>query len=103
MMQERIWPERQRALTTNEIVAIFDAGTTGKSLVPALSASLGTGGMRFSWLASAEGFGLVSRTNLAAGCWEVVTNLPFTNGLWKEVLVPVTSSAQRFFRLKSGN
>jgi hypothetical protein len=91
------------ALTTNAIAAIAGAGTTGKSLVPAFSASFGTGGMRLHWLASADGFGLVARINLAAGGWEVGTNVSFTNGMWKEVLIPATSPAQSLLRLKSGN
>jgi len=55
-----------------------------------------------SWPASAESFGLVSRSDLASGSWDTVTNLPVLNGTRKEVLLP-TSNLQRFFRLKSGN
>jgi hypothetical protein len=56
-----------------------------------------------SWPASAEGFGLVSRTNLTTGTWESVTNVPFQNGDRKEVLLPANTPAQRFFRLQNGH
>ena len=51
-----------------------------------------------SWPASAEGFGLVSRSDLVTGSWETVTNEPSWNGTRKEVLLPATPPAQRFFQ-----
>ena len=65
----------------------------------ALAVSVATGGVLLSWPASAEGFGLVSRSDLATGTWETVTNAPSLNGTRKEVLLPTATPAQRFFRL----
>jgi len=88
-----------RALTSNEVAAIYAAGTNKIVLPPTLAVSLTSGNVLLSWPASAEGFGLVSRTNLDTGNWEAVTNEPSLNGARKEVLLPATTPAQRFFRL----
>lgn len=88
-----------RALGSNEVAAIYAAGSAGKAPPPTLAVSLASGGVLLSWPASAEGFGLVSRSDLAAGSWEAVTNEPSLNGARKEVLIPVATPAQRFFRL----
>jgi hypothetical protein len=91
-----------RALTANEIAAIYAAGSAGKVL-PTLSITLLGEQVRLSWPAAATGFSLVSRTDLATGNWESVTNTPALNGTWKEVVLPINFPAQRFFRLNLGN
>ena len=87
-----------RALTTNEIAAIYAAGAS-KIAPPSLAMSLASGSVLLSWPASAVAYGLISSTNLIAGTWETVTNMPVVNGLRKEVSLPVATPAQRFFRL----
>ena len=64
-----------------------------------LSIQATPGGVLLSWAASAEGFGLASRTNLTAGAWESVTNPPSLNGDRREVALPANPPVQRFFRL----
>ena len=89
-----------RALSASEIAAIYAADSAGKCQpLPTLAISLTTGSVLLSWPVSAEGFGLVSRTNLTAGAWESVTDEPSLNGDRKEVLLPANTPAQRFFRL----
>jgi hypothetical protein len=89
-----------RALSTSEIAAIYDAGSAGKCKpLPTLPVSLTSGSVLLSWPASAEGFGLVSRSDLTTGTWEAVANVPTLNGTRKEILLPVAPPAQRFFQL----
>jgi hypothetical protein len=88
-----------RALGSNEVAAIYAAGSGGKAPPPTLAVSIAGGSVLLSWPASASGFGLVSRTDLTAGTWETVTNEPSLNGTRKEVLLPANSPAWRFFRL----
>lgn len=85
-----------RPLSPEEVASLYF--NQGGSLQ--LSIQAASGSVLLSWSASAEGFGLVSRTNLAAGSWETVTNVPVLNGTRKEVLLPANTPAQRFFRLK---
>jgi hypothetical protein len=87
-----------RALGSNEIAAIYAAGTNRFLPPPTLAVAPSRGGVLFSWPASAAGFGLVSRSGLAPGSWEAVTNMPLLNGTQKEIQLPADSS-QRFFRL----
>jgi hypothetical protein len=87
-----------RALGAAEVAALH-VSQGGR---PTLEIQPDPGGVLLLWPASAEGFELVSRSDLAAGAWEPVTNTAALNGTWKEVLLPASDS-QRFFRLKSGN
>jgi hypothetical protein len=89
-----------RALTANEIAAIYTTGTNKIVLPPTLAISLTGGGVLLSWPANAASVGLVSRTNLAAGIWESVINAPSLNGDRKEVLLPAHTPVHRFFRLQ---
>jgi hypothetical protein len=88
-----------RALSPEEVASLYynQGGPLQLNIQPA------SGGVLLSWPASAEGFGLVSRTNLTTGTWESVTNVPFQNGDRKEVLLPANTPAQRFFRLQNGH
>ena len=88
-----------RALAPNEVAAIYAAGTNSIVPPPTLAVSFVSGGVQLSWPASAEGYALVSRPDLAPGNWETVTNAPALNGSRKEVLVPAATASQRFFRL----
>lgn len=89
-----------RGLSSNKVVAIHAAGSAGKCKPPlTLAVSLTASGVLLSWPASADGYGLVSRADLAPGAWETVTNVPALNGTRKEVLLPAATPAQRFFRL----
>ncbi len=88
-----------RALDPGEVASLYF--NQGGPLQ--LSIQSATGGVQLSWPASAEGFGLVSRSNLTAGTWESVTNAPSLNGDRKEVLLPVATPVQRFFRLQNGH
>ena len=88
-----------RALSAVEIASLYVS--QGGPLQFSIQSA--PGGVLVSWPASAEGFGLVSRSELATGNWEAVTNEPALNGTRKEVLLPVATPTQRFFRLRSGN
>lgn len=74
--------------------------TSYRGTIPVrVAVSLRSGGVLLSWPASAEGFGLVSRTELSPGTWETVTNWPVLNGAYKKVLLPATHPGQRLFQL----
>jgi hypothetical protein len=92
-----------RALTDQEIAALYAAGSAGKAKPTRLNISLAGAQVLLSWPADATGYGLVSCSNLAASSWDAVTNQPTLNGSWKEVLLPAAASTQRYFRLRSGN
>jgi hypothetical protein len=84
-----------RPLSPAEVASLYyhQGGPLQLSIQPT------SGGVLLSWPASAEGFGLVSRTNLTVGAWESVTNTPSLNGDWQEVLLPANTPAPRVFRL----
>ena len=84
-----------RALSPAEVASLYY--NQGGPLP--LSIQSTSGGVLLSWPATAEGFGLVSRTNLTAGAWESVTNTPSLNGDRKKVTLPANTPVQRFFRL----
>jgi hypothetical protein len=92
-----------RALTDLEIATLYAAGTAGKVKLPTLTISLVENQVKLTWLAAAQGYGLVSRVDLSAGDWEAVTNPPAVNGIWNELLLPTATHPKRFFRLQSGN
>jgi len=91
-----------RALTDQEIAALYASGSTGKG-GPTLTVSLDNGGVRLSWPAIYDTFGVFSCTNLAVGIWVQETNPISTNGNWKEVFFPPPLSPVKLFQLKSGN
>ena len=90
----------RRALTPNEVAALFTARTSGKVEVPSLEIAPVPSGVRLSWEATPAGWGLVSRPDLTSAPWDTVTNEPSRNGARNELLLPVTTTAQRFFRLQ---
>jgi len=91
-----------RALRPEEIAAIFEAGSAGKSAGPKLAVARNQDGARFFWPAVYSGFRLVSRADLRSGNWEEVANGPTLKGVWNELLLPATNR-QQFFRLSPGN
>lgn len=91
-----------RALPPEEIAAISEAGSAGKSPGPTLSAAHASNGIRFTWPAVYNGYRLVSCANLKGGVWEEAADVPTVKGIWNELLLPVTNS-HRFFRLDSGH
>ena len=87
-----------RALAANEIAAIYAANVERTLPPPTLAVSLATGGVLLSWPAVYQSYGLLSRSEIAPGNWETVTNVPSLNGAQKEVLLPA-GGTQRFFLL----
>ena len=92
-----------RALSSNEVAAIYAAGSAGPAPPPTLTATPVGSMILLSWPALCGGYGLFSCPDLTSGSWEAVTNPPALNGTRKEVLLPINSPAQGFFRLKLGN
>ena len=92
-----------RALSSNEVAAVYAAGSAGQALPPVLSATPVSDGLLLSWFALYSGHGLIARPDAAAGSWEAVTNAAVVNGTRQEVLVPASGAVRRFFRLKSGD
>jgi hypothetical protein len=87
-----------RALSSNEVAAIYAAGSAGKAPLPTLTATPVGSGILVSWPALYGGYGLFSCPEPTFGSWEAVTNPPALNGTRQEVSLPA-SGAQRFFRL----
>ena len=65
---------------------------------PALSVTLGKGGVTIQWPANASGFTLAQSTNLASGVWSDVTNVPTIIGDQNSVALSVDATSH-FFEL----
>ena len=85
-----------RPLSPEEVASLYfsQGGPLELSIQPT------SGGVLLSWPASATSFGLVSRTNLTAGFWAVVTNEPSAKDARMQVVLPANTPPQRFFRLR---
>jgi len=91
------------ALQTNQIAATQILGpnqllNTG-SPAPGISVSLSGGALTLSWPLASAGFTLMSRTNLTAGGWTVVSQSPQIVGTQWQVVVPLSENI-RFFCLR---
>ena len=93
----------QRAYSSNEVAAIYAAGSAGRALPPVLTATPNAGGVQLSWSALYGIYGLLARPDLAADNWETVPNAPTITGTRKEVWLPANAPVQRFFRLRCDN
>ena len=89
-----------RALTTNEIAAIY-AANAGRANPPTLVVELSGGSVQLSWPASAAGFTLAASTNLGpSAVWTPVATIPFVvNGRYT-LTSPIVGQS-RFFRLQA--
>jgi hypothetical protein len=90
-----------RALSGNEIQAIFDAGAFGKCMLapPLLKAGLTNGSLVLSWPAYQSDFNLETSTDPKSTNWTSAAGTLLTNGDSITIAVPA-SDAQRFFRLR---
>ena len=94
----------QRALTSNEVAAIYGAGSTGKSLPTLRVQSAAPGSITLSWDSTVgRSYQLQSATNLPASTWfSEGAAFPGTGGVLLTNL-PIRPGPAWFFRLKSDN
>jgi hypothetical protein len=87
-----------RALASNEIAAIYAAGSAGKCLSTGLSIQVSAPGADISFASvSNQIYTLQQTTNLAPAIWNNYTNL-VGNGSTLQIFAPVSGAPQAFFR-----